>query len=249
MVIGPGLFQLMSHLVDGTNTPQAKHQEPRSRGTEPSNHPQYFFHNALLYETRLTEGWMQVTPMWLLDGVFFGSRERNDYTSGMDSVRFGRALGIGARHAAKALAQAADAAAAPSPSADRAPAQPATSTQPGPAEAHRPGPRLVQQAARTTVQARQTAAGVARGGKRFGEAMWEPLAKASGQLWLELTGVFFGLFVMTAGMNAWRLRANLHDTGVNHSAHQHFELSVMMAVVFGYFCISSFVRAGRKGRR
>jgi hypothetical protein len=154
----------------------------------------------------------------------------------MDSVRFGRALGIGARHAAKALVQAADAAAAPSPSGSRAPGQPATPA-PRAAEAHRPGPRLVEQAARTTVQARHTAAGVARGGK------------ASGQLWLELTGVFFGLFVMTAGMNAWRLRANLHDTGLNRSAHQHFELSVMMAVVFAYFCISSFVRANRKDRR
>jgi hypothetical protein len=180
----------------------------------------------------------------------FGRRMGTSYTSRMDSVRFGRALGMGARHAAKALVQAADAAASPDPSGVRAQNQPsANPTRPRPPEATRPNTRIVEQATRTTAQARQTAVGVARGSKRFGEAMWGPLAKASGQIWLELTGVFFGLFVMTASMNAWRLRANLHDTGLNHSAHQHLELSIVMAAVFGYFCVSSFVRANRKGSR
>ena len=53
--------------------------------------------------------------------------------------------------------------------------------------------------ARGVVEARATTAGVKRGGKRFGEAVWGPAARLSGVLWLELTGVFFGLFMLTSG--------------------------------------------------
>jgi hypothetical protein len=99
------------------------------------------------------------------------------------------------------------------------------------------------------VQVREVKAGVARGSKRFGEAIWGPFVHLSGVLWLEVMGVFFGLFVLTASMNVWKLRGNLHDIGVNHTEHQHLLFSVVMLVVFGYFCVSSFVRAGRKSRR
>jgi hypothetical protein len=159
----------------------------------------------------------------------------------MDSVRFGRALGIGARHAAKALASAADAAASPNPS---TPSEPPQRTA-----AARSGEVLGQKAARTTAQVRQTRQGVARGSKRFGEAVWGPFAKLSGVLWLELTGVFFGLFLLTALINAWKLRANIHDTGLNHDAHRHLLFSIAMGLIFGYFCLSSFVRASRRQHR
>src|SRR5271168_4121349 len=78
---------------------------------------------------------------------------------GMDSVRFGRALGVGARAAAKTLVTAVDAATAPNPS---APAPASTSANAGASstvgktDAATTGARLGQQAARTTSQVRQT---------------------------------------------------------------------------------------------
>jgi hypothetical protein len=163
----------------------------------------------------------------------------------MDSVRFGRALGIGARAAAKTLVTAVDAATAPNPSA-------ATKAEPAPAaastksKAEDAGVRAGQQAARTTTQVRQTGQGLRQGTKRFGEAAWGPFVKLSGVLWLEVTGVFFGIFALFAGVGTWKLRGDLHQTAVNHEAHVHVLFSLLMAVVFAYFCVSSFVRASRR---
>jgi hypothetical protein len=174
----------------------------------------------------------------------------------MDSVRFGRALGMGARGAFKAAKMAADAAAASKPAAAPTAYRPASGasatearrTAAPPTEAQRTGARVAETAARTSAQVRQVRAGVGRGSKRFGEAIWGPFVKLSGVLWLEVMGVFFGLFVLTAGMNVWKLRGNLHDNGLNHTLHQHLLFSIAMLAVFGYFCASSFVRAGRRQR-
>jgi hypothetical protein len=87
-----------------------------------------------------------------------------------------------------------------------------------------------------------------RGSKRFGEAVWKPFVKLSGVLWLELAGVFFGLFAFFAAGWAWKLRGNLHETATNHNAHAHFLVCVAMTLVFGYFLVSSFVKASRRGR-
>ena len=179
----------------------------------------------------------------------------------MDSVRFGRVLGIGTRLAAKTVVAAVDAATSPNPSADAeakqgsgaASAQTAASAS-SPAststarKAETSGVRLGQQAARTTAQVRQTGHGLKEGSKRFGEAVWGPLAMASGALWLELTGVFFGIFAVFAAGGAWKMRAALHETVANHDAHMRLLFSVAMAVVFGYFCVSSFVKANRRSR-
>jgi hypothetical protein len=144
----------------------------------------------------------------------------------MDSVRFGRALGQGAREAAKALASAADAAAAPAPAA-------------------KPN---VQKAAAPRVVARtvRTAKGVREGGRRFGEAMWGPFVKVSGIVWLEVMGVFFAIFTVFAGTSAWRMRPGLHGFA---ESPRGFYVAAGMAVVFGYFCVSNFVKASRRGRR
>jgi hypothetical protein len=168
----------------------------------------------------------------------------------MDSVRFGRTLGIGARLAAKTLVTAVDAATAPNPSGAGKPADAAagaTSSDRSKAEAS--GVRLGEKTARTTAQVAQTGKGLKRGGKRFGEAVWGPFAKASNQLWLEFTGVFFGIFAVSAASSAWKMRGELHETVGNHEAHMHLLLAVVMAVVFGYFCVSSFVKANRRGKR
>jgi hypothetical protein len=167
----------------------------------------------------------------------------------MDSVRFGRALGFGARAAAKTLVTAVDAATSPNPSAEVKAKETgaASSSTAGKAEAS--GVRLGQEAVQATAQVRQTARGLKEGSRRFGEAAWEPLVKLSGVLWLELTGVFFGIFAVFAGNAAWRSRAALHETAGNHDAHVRLLWSVAMAAVFGYFCVSSFVSANRRGKR
>jgi hypothetical protein len=171
-------------------------------------------------------------------------RPGSEYTLAMDSVRFGRVLGIGARLAAKTVMSAVDAAAAPNPSAKTPGTAGAT---PKPAE-----PMVTQVAARArkaTAQVKDTHQGLKRGSKRFGEAVWGPFVKLSGVLWLELTGVFFGIFALFAGLDAWKQRANVHSTNVNHQAHVHFLLACGVAGLFGYFFVSSFVKAHVRGKR
>jgi hypothetical protein len=168
----------------------------------------------------------------------------------MDSVRFGRALGFGARSAAKALVTAVDAASAPNPSA--APQRPAApqpaAPQPQPAAPARP----IQAAARASAQVQrnvqQTRAGVARGGKRLGTSVWRPFVKLSGVLWLEMTGSFFALFALFAAQSTWTHRADLHQTPLNHTAHQHLLLSFGVTLLFAYFALSSFLKARRRSR-
>jgi hypothetical protein len=160
----------------------------------------------------------------------------NGYTLGMDSVRFGRALGVGARVAAKTVVSAMDAATAPNPSAKAAP----------PEKAEGAGVGLGQQASRTATQAMRTGEGLKEGKKRFGTAMGGRVGRLSMALWLEVTGVFFGIFAVFAAGGAWRMRWALHETSENHDAHVRFVASLVMAVVFGYFCMSSFVKANRK---
>lgn len=158
----------------------------------------------------------------------------------MDSVRFGRALGVGARAAAKTLVTAVDAATSPSPSTGKT----AASSNSGPAGVT----QVTQRVTRATEQARQTTAGLTQGGKRFGEAVWRPFVRLSGVLWLEFTGVFFGIFAVFAASGAWKLRGSLHETTANRDTHMQLLMAVGMALLFGYFCVSSFVRAARRGR-
>ena len=162
----------------------------------------------------------------------------------MDSVRFGRALGVGARAAAKTLVTAVDAAAAPNPSA----AAKQRIEQKSATKATSAGTRLGQQTRRTTAQAMETGQGLKRGGKRFGQAVWAPFVKLSGVLWLEMTGVFFGIFALFAIGGAWKMRAAMSETAANNLAHERFVWAVVMAAVFIYFCLTSFLKARRRGR-
>jgi hypothetical protein len=155
----------------------------------------------------------------------------------MDSVRFGRALGIGARVAAKSLANAVDAATSPNPSGDQA--------QTG---ATARGPQTAQATVRAVTQTVKTGRGLAEGGRRFGESFFGQVKRLSGVLWLEFTGVFFGIFALYAGGGAWKLREDLHETTTNHDAHVHFLLAAGMAALFAYFCVTSFARARRRGK-
>ncbi len=172
----------------------------------------------------------------------------NGYTlQNMDSVRFGRALGFGARAAAKTLATAVDAAASPNPSAAKP--RPASTQTAASIAGERVAQKTAQTVTQTVAQARQTREGLKEGGRRFGEAVWGPAVKLSGILWLEVTGVLFGIFAVSAMAGAWKLRGDMHATASNHDAHLHFLAAAGMAALFGYFCLSSFVTASRRGRQ
>jgi hypothetical protein len=205
----------------------------------------------------------------------------------MDRVRFGRALGFGARQAVKTIMTAANAATADSPTA----AAPSTKSSPAasgstPAASQpeiqspprpRPAPptrapfsspkladiagtvfkaasqahatqRQVQQQVRSEVH-RVAKKGVRQGASQFKEATWKPFVRLSGVLWLEVTGVFFGIFALFAFGGIMRLRSAWHDTAANADTHRRLLGAIIMFVVFGYFCVSSFVRAHRRERR
>lgn len=162
------------------------------------------------------------------------------YNRNMDSVRFGRVLGIGTRLAAKTAKAALDAATAPNPSASQGEGarSPVADSNVG----------LGDRVTRTAAQVQQTKRGLKQGGKQFNKAVGGRLVRLSGALWLELTGVFFGIFAVSAIAGSWRMRAALRETAENHDAHTRFVISLVMAAVFGYFCVSSFVKANRRTR-
>jgi len=189
----------------------------------------------------------------------------NRYTSAMDSVRFGRALGFGARSAAKALLSAADAAAAPNPSVPTPSAARPASPQPSAARPSAPPPAaaspaqpapaprpIVEEAVRAAGQAqaraRQATAGVAAGSKQFGRSVWRPFVKLSGVLWLELTGSFFAIIAFFTGQSLWVHRADVHLNPLNPTAHQHFYVYLFVTLMFSWFAITSFLKARRRGR-
>jgi hypothetical protein len=160
----------------------------------------------------------------------------------MDKVRFGRALGYGARHAAKAVVKAVDAASTPSPVSS---------------SAARPAPTAAVHAAQTAAadrvaQARQTVAASAKQAKVvgtqakvLGKSVWSPLAKFSSTLWLQVTGTIYTLVALSLGQAAWAHRAAAHLPPSAHEA-QRFYLLLMPFALFAYFAISSFVRAARR---
>lgn len=138
----------------------------------------------------------------------------------MEPNTFGRKFGIGVRVASKKLL-------------DRA------------AQASPPPALANQQATAHTspVYAAQGKA-VARGTRKFGEAMWRPVAHASGVLWLEITGLFFAIFTLVFASNTYKLRQDW-STGPSHS---RFLTYAAVTLVFAYFTFSSFYRALRKER-
>ena len=203
----------------------------------------------------------------------------------MDRVRFGRALGFGARHAVKTIMTAFDAATADSPTtAPSAKSRPARPSTPAPSQPQiqtppqpRPAPpprapvispkaadfvgtvlnaasqvheahRQAQQQVRSEVQ-RVAKQGVRQGASQFKEAAWKPFVRLSGVLWLEVTGVFFGIFALFAFGAVLRLRSAWHVTAANSAAHRSLLGALIMLALFGYFCVSSFVRAHRRERR
>jgi hypothetical protein len=253
MVIGPSLFETVREKFDGLGTFRSPDQKACCRSAKAAYQPKNIFH--ALFSSPLRYCFLPVLDA--AEEVFvsrvggeqdFAGVKGNGYTLGMDSVRFGRALGIGARAAAKTLVTAIDAATTPNPAGSaNTPASaggPAKETK-----AETAGARMGQRTARTASQVRQTGKGLKQGTKRFGEAVWGPFVKLSGVLWLELTGVFFGIFALFAAGGVWKMRGEWRQTAGNHDMHVRLIAAAAMAALFGYFCVSSFVKAGRRGRR
>jgi hypothetical protein len=164
----------------------------------------------------------------------------------MDTVRFGRVLGSGARSAAKTLIQAIDAAKADNPApAISAPdyippqrdnVQPASRPVPIAASA-----RGTQSATRIVEQGR----GVRHGASRFRDLALKPFVRLSGVVVLEVVGVFFGVFAVYGFNTMWRVHASWHAGSPNH---RQFLGGALILALFGYFCVTSFVRARRRER-
>ena len=156
----------------------------------------------------------------------------------MEPHRFGRKLGIGVRVASRmAKERAAKAAAAASANQTAAP-QAATAPPPQSRSSTPPQPR-------TPKNYVEPARRVGEGTRRFGKAFLGPLKHVSGTLWLEITGLFFALFAVFFGQNAWRARAGM----LHGPEHARFLVYAAVTLVFAYFCVSSFIKASRRGKR
>jgi hypothetical protein len=84
----------------------------------------------------------------------------------------------------------------------------------------------------------QMTRGVARGVGGF----LRPFHRVGGIIWLEVTGVFFLLFVVVFAPLAWRT----HPASIQGPYDRTFITSTALVVVFLYLSITSFVRARKK---
>lgn len=151
----------------------------------------------------------------------------------MDRVKFGRALGYGARHAAKTLAKAAEAASAPNPTPSKPPS-PARQVVTTSGTRESAGPRRIPDV--QTVKA---------AGMQAKSSLVTPFVRFSSVIWLQVTGVFFALVAVTMGTAAWKARAGLHSAAEPHGAMKLYAY-VAVCALFTYFTVSSFVRAARR---
>jgi hypothetical protein len=124
-------------------------------------------------------------------------------------------------------------------------AKAASAPQSAATQATTPRPAAPQPASRPAKNYVEPARRVGEGTRRFGQAFWEPLKHVSATLWLEITGLFFALFAIFFGQNAWNTRAS----ALHGPQHNLFLLYAIVTLIFLYFCISSFVKAMRRGRR
>ena len=69
-----------------------------------------------------------------------------------------------------------------------------------------------------------------------------PFRRVGGIVFLEVTGVFFLLFVLVFGQMVWRMRASY----ANGPEHQKFLVAAGLTAVFLYLTVSSFWRARKR---
>lgn len=158
----------------------------------------------------------------------------------MDRVRFGRALGYGARHAAKSLRQAAEAAASPS----------AASSSPSGRQSGS-GRQIIHPAAHVTqriTDTRQRVSVSTTHAKTLGRSVWSPLAQFSSVIWLQVTGTFFVLIALFLSEGLWKARTAIHLPLLSQAALK-FYLQLAAFAGFTFFAISNFVKAHLRDRR
>jgi hypothetical protein len=148
----------------------------------------------------------------------------------MDSGRIGKALGIGTRVFSKAVSHALETS--------------AQSAQPVGKAAVQTTRKVANQAAE---QATTTSTNLARGAGRFGEAIWGPLVRTSGVVWLETMGVLFAFVALYFAQSLWRFRADIFRPPLD-KLFLHYLLYIAATGLFVYFAVSSFVRAERRSR-
>jgi hypothetical protein len=156
----------------------------------------------------------------------------------------GRALGIGVRVASKMVSQRIERATTPGPAplADAMPSRPVdTVTANGvPAGRVRADAGPVR-----SVLTGERVATAKRGARAFGQALLGPFTHAGGILWLEITGLFFAFFALFFVQSVYRV----HTAWRQGPEHGHLLLYSVLAVAFGWFSVSSFIRAYRKSHR
>jgi len=83
----------------------------------------------------------------------------------------------------------------------------------------------------------------ARGAGRFSASIWKPFAHATGVLTLQITGLLFAFFALGFGAKCWQLyRASGWQD-------RHLGLYLLFAVLFTWFAVSSFWKAGRRQKQ
>ncbi|HTW49143.1 MAG TPA: hypothetical protein VMD92_14420 [Acidobacteriaceae bacterium] len=165
----------------------------------------------------------------------------------MQPKKLGQVLGIGARLAAKTIREraaqtgSAVAVSPANPAAAERGMQPAAAAAPETPRGPAPNTRS------STIAANPDTGGfvrrLARGAGRFFATLLRPFAHAGHLLWLEITGVFFGLFALFFLSHGWQ---TVHAAGWRD---RHAEVYCGLGLLFAWFTLSSFWRARRKQRR
>src|SRR5579883_2413955 len=166
----------------------------------------------------------------------------------MDAVRFGRALGFGARQAAKTVVSAVDAARAENPSpataiATSAPATPvprrdasAVGTEPAAQPVGRPA-TATGRPATPRIGTEGRVRGIQEGIGRFKASAVEPVVRLSSVLWLEVMGVLFGIFALSTAAALWRQHAEWRVAVAHPAAHASVLVAAGLFALFAYFCV------------
>jgi hypothetical protein len=150
----------------------------------------------------------------------------------------GRTLGIGLRVAGRVVGQrvaegGTDAGVATPTRAAAQPAEKARVADAGPGA--RAAGKAVAQAVKPNAK---SSANLGRGVAGF----VKPFQRVGGILWLEVTGVFFLLFVVVFAPTVWKTRASM----VQGPDHRTFWSAAAIMVVFLYLSVTSFWKARRR---
>jgi hypothetical protein len=93
---------------------------------------------------------------------------------------------------------------------------------------------------------------------RMSRAVFEPVKRHSRELWLQITGSFFALLACSMAGGMWALHvaagSAFQHARTNHSALWSqdllkFYLATAAFVMFAYFAVSNFIRAGRSSSK